>query len=84
MVEFRVDIATGQVFTQLNAGLASGGFSQLAGLTVAGEITAQTTAPPVTKRYYVISTKSSTLFGLGRGLSVRQTAAGITLDIVTY
>ena len=75
---FRVDIDTGSIVKQFNAGV----FQTLAGLTIAGEITAATTVPPFTTSFYVTTTKSSTLFNMGRDLAHRQIAEGIAQDSV--
>ncbi len=68
---FRIDIATGTIVKQFNAGITQ----TLAGLAVAGEITAAITPPPpFTTSYYVTSSKSSTLHNLGVTLAQSQTA----------
>ena len=76
---FRVDIATGSVITQFNAGSVS---PTLAGLTVAGEITAAVNAPPPTTSYYVETTNPTTLRNAGRDLALSQIAAGVNQDSV--
>jgi hypothetical protein len=73
---FRIDIATGAVLTQFNADV----YRALAGLAVAGELTAATTAPPSTTSYYVTTFSSSTLHRLGVKLAHDQLAAGIAED----
>ena len=75
---FRVDIASGAIVKQFNAGI----FETLAGLTVVGEITAAITAPPFTTSWYVSSGKSSTLKSMGQQLASQQVAAGGAQDSV--
>jgi hypothetical protein len=86
---FRVDIATGSVMTQFNAGV----FQTLAGLTVVGELTAATSVPPSTTSYYIALSNtatvngtilkiSDTVHGLGVRLAQSQIAANIAQDSV--
>jgi hypothetical protein len=75
---FRIDIATGVIATQFNAGV----LQTLAGLTVVGEITAATTAPLASTSYYVKTTDSTILNAAGRDLAVSQIAAGANQDSV--
>ncbi len=74
---FRIDIATGALITQFNAGIVS---SSIAGLAVAGEITAATAAPPPTTSYYVTTRKPSTLMALGKTLAQTQLTSGTTAE----
>ena len=75
---FRVDISTGSIITQFNAGI----FVSLAGLTVVGELTAATTVPPSTTSYYVRTTDSKTLRDQGALLAQAQIATGTAQDNV--
>jgi hypothetical protein len=76
---FRIDIATGAVVTQFNAGIIS---ESLGGLAIVGEITAATTAPPFTTSYYVATADSATLKQAGRDLALNQISAGVNQDSV--
>lgn len=75
---FRVDIATGNIVTQFSAGI----LRSLGGLTVYGEITAATTAPPSTTSYYVQTRRSETLSSMGAAVAQSQIAAGTAQDSV--
>lgn len=74
---FRIDIATGKIVTQFNTQSQS-----LAGLTIAGEITAAVTAPPPTTSYYVRTRNTATLNKMGADLARSQIAAGTAQDSV--
>lgn len=69
---FRVDIATGNVLTQFNAG------HQVSGLAVVGEITAATNvpAPAPTISYYIRTNDAKTLYDQGVLLAQSQIATG--------
>jgi hypothetical protein len=75
---YHVEIDTGTVIKQFNAGITQ----SLAGLAVAGEITAATTAPPFTTSYYISTTKSATMANLGRDTALSQLASGGNRDYI--
>jgi len=85
---FRIDIATGTIVKQFNAGI----FLSLGGLTIVGEITAAITVPPPTTSYYIKYSSftsggntvnvSDTLHDLGVQLAQSQMAAGTPQESV--
>jgi hypothetical protein len=73
---YRLNIADGSIIKQFNAHV----LSVLAGLAVAGELTAVTSAPLPTTSYYVTSARSSIFRNLGRDLATSQLATGAAQD----